>query len=163
MVVTSLESKTGGDVYGNIKKNIDDSIAVRPWTKEDIIKCGARRHTQKISNNQRIDKEEAGVWLWIFLVAAPIWLGLRSTIGIFLLPHSFFNFSFNICGMQILIFSIFILPAYIYYHSLLPTQSPRRLVCSCHHCLWHRSGKNRGAVGFQEEFSSRCPRRRNNY
>ena len=31
MVVTSLEIKTGGDVYGNVKKIINDSIAVRPW------------------------------------------------------------------------------------------------------------------------------------
>ena len=31
MVLTSLESKTRGDVYGNVKKIINDAIAVSPW------------------------------------------------------------------------------------------------------------------------------------
>ena len=55
----SLESQTGRDVYGNVKKTIDDIIAVTPWTTEDSLKCAARRHKQKISNNQIHDKEEA--------------------------------------------------------------------------------------------------------
>ena len=59
MVVTSLESKTRGDVYGNVKKIIDDAIAVSPWMTENSLKCAARRHKQKISNNQLLDKEEA--------------------------------------------------------------------------------------------------------
>ena len=59
MVVTSLGSKTRGDVYGNLKKIIDDATAVRPWMKEDRLKCALIRHNQKISNNQLLDKEEA--------------------------------------------------------------------------------------------------------
>ena len=59
MVVTSLESKTRGDVYGNVKKIIDDDISVSPWMTENSLKCAARRLKQKISNNQLIDKEEA--------------------------------------------------------------------------------------------------------
>ena len=59
MVVTSLESKTRVDVYGNKKKIIDDSIAVIPQMTEKILKCSARRHKQKISNNQLLDKEES--------------------------------------------------------------------------------------------------------
>ena len=31
MVATSLESKTRGNVYGNVKKIIDDDIAVSLW------------------------------------------------------------------------------------------------------------------------------------
>ena len=31
MVVTSLEKKTRGDVYGNVKKIINDAIDVMPW------------------------------------------------------------------------------------------------------------------------------------
>ena len=58
MVVTSLESKTRGDVYGNVKKIIDDAIAVSPWMTENSLKCAARRHKQKISNNKILDKEE---------------------------------------------------------------------------------------------------------
>ena len=121
MVVTSLESKTRGCVYGNVKKIIDDAIAVSPWMTEDSLKCAARRHKHKISNNQLLDKEEASVWLWIFLVATPIQLGFQAAIGLFLLPHSFFNLSFNICGMHILLSSIVIRPTCIYYHSFLPT------------------------------------------
>ena len=59
MVSISLETKTRGDVYGNVKKMIDDAIAVSPWMTENSLKCAARRHKQKISNNQLIDKEEA--------------------------------------------------------------------------------------------------------
>ena len=44
MVVTSLESKTRGDVYGNVKKIIDDAIVVSPWMIEDSLKCTVRRH-----------------------------------------------------------------------------------------------------------------------
>ena len=42
MVMTSLESKTRGDVYGNMEKIIDDAIAVSPWMIEDSLKCAAR-------------------------------------------------------------------------------------------------------------------------
>ena len=59
MVMTSLESKTRGDVYGNVKKKINDTIYVSPWTKEDILKCAARRHKQKIDKNHLHDKEKA--------------------------------------------------------------------------------------------------------
>ena len=31
IVMTSIESKTRGNVYGNVKKNINNTIAVRPW------------------------------------------------------------------------------------------------------------------------------------
>ena len=37
MVVASLESKTKGDVYGNMKKIIDDVIAVSPWITQDRL------------------------------------------------------------------------------------------------------------------------------
>ena len=57
MVVTSLEIKIRGDVYGNVKI-IDDNIDVIPWMTENSLKCEARRHKQKISNNQLLDKEE---------------------------------------------------------------------------------------------------------
>ena len=56
MVMTSLEIKKRGDVYGNLKV-INDAIAVRPWMIEDSQKCAARRHEQKISNNKLLDKE----------------------------------------------------------------------------------------------------------
>ena len=59
MVVISLERKTGGDIYGNVIKNINDAIAVIPRMIEDSLKCSARIHKQKISNNQLLDKEEA--------------------------------------------------------------------------------------------------------
>ena len=59
MVVISLESKTRGDVYGNMKKIIDYAIAVSPWMKENRLQCEARRHKKKISNNKILDKEEA--------------------------------------------------------------------------------------------------------
>ena len=49
MVSTSLESKTRGDVYGNVKKIIDGAIAVSPLMTEDILKCAVRRHKHKIS------------------------------------------------------------------------------------------------------------------
>ena len=52
MVITSLETKTRDDVYGDLKKIIDDAIGVSTWTKEDIQKCATRRHKKKISNNQ---------------------------------------------------------------------------------------------------------------
>ena len=48
VVVTSLERKTRGDVYENVKEIIDDAIAVGPWMTEDSLKCAARRHMQKI-------------------------------------------------------------------------------------------------------------------
>ena len=73
--MTSLESKTRGGVYGNVIKIIDDAITDSPWMTEDNLKCAEIRHKQKISNNKIIDKEEAGVWLWIFMVAAAIQLG----------------------------------------------------------------------------------------
>ena len=56
MVMISLERKKRGDVYGNIKKIIDDAISVSPWMTEDSLKCAARIHKQKISNNQLLDK-----------------------------------------------------------------------------------------------------------
>ena len=87
MVMISLESKTRGHVYRNVKKIIDDAIAVSLCMTEDSLKCAAIRHTQKISNNQLLDKEESGVWLWVFLVATPIWLGFRAAVWVFLLPH----------------------------------------------------------------------------
>ena len=59
IVSTSLEREKRGDVYGNVKKIIDDAIAVSPLITENSLKCAARRHKQKISNNQLIDKEEA--------------------------------------------------------------------------------------------------------
>ena len=59
MVLTSLESKTRSDVYGNVKKIIDDAIYVSPWIIEYSLKCAARRHKQKISKNQLLDKKEA--------------------------------------------------------------------------------------------------------
>ena len=52
MVVKSLESKTIGDVYGNVKKIIDDAIYASLWMTENSLKCTPRRHKQKISNNQ---------------------------------------------------------------------------------------------------------------
>ena len=57
--MTSLESKTRGDVYKNAKRIIDYAISVRPCITENILKCAARGHKKKISNNQLFDKEEA--------------------------------------------------------------------------------------------------------
>ena len=59
VVETFLEIKSRGDVYGIVKKIIDDAIAVIPWMIGDSLNCAARRHKQKISNNQIIDKEES--------------------------------------------------------------------------------------------------------
>ena len=59
MVVISLERKTRADVYGDVKKIIDDAIAVSLWMTEDSLKCAARRHKQKIISNQILDKEES--------------------------------------------------------------------------------------------------------
>ena len=86
IVVKSLERKTRGDVYGDVKK-IYDAIAFSPFMTEDSLKCAAIINKQKISKNQLLDKEEAGVWLWIFLVAVPTWLGLRAALVIFILPN----------------------------------------------------------------------------
>ena len=49
MVMTSLESKTRGDVYVNVKI-IDDVNAVSTRMTENS--CVAREHKQKIINNQ---------------------------------------------------------------------------------------------------------------
>ena len=57
--MTSLESKIRGDVYGNVKKIIDDAISVNPWMTYNSLECAARRHKQKISNNRLIHTEEA--------------------------------------------------------------------------------------------------------
>ena len=57
--MTSLERKKRGDVYRNLKKIIDDSIAFSPWMIENRLKCAVRRHKQNISNNKPLDKEEA--------------------------------------------------------------------------------------------------------
>ena len=35
--MTSLDIKTKGDVYGNVKKNINNTIAVRPWMTQDTL------------------------------------------------------------------------------------------------------------------------------
>ena len=59
MFMTSLERKTSGDVYGNIKKLINDAISVSPCMTEYSLKCAAIRNKQKISNNQILDKEES--------------------------------------------------------------------------------------------------------
>ena len=40
-------------------KITNDTLAVSPWMTKDIQKCAARRHNQKINNNQKLDKEEA--------------------------------------------------------------------------------------------------------
>ena len=45
-------------MFKEMWKIIDDVIDVRPRMKETILKCAARRHKQKIGNNQLIDKEE---------------------------------------------------------------------------------------------------------
>ena len=42
MVMTSLESKTRGDVYINVKKIIDDAIYVSPCMTGDSLNCAAR-------------------------------------------------------------------------------------------------------------------------
>ena len=42
-----------------MNKIVDDAIYVSPWMTGDSLKCVARRHKQKISSNQLIDKEEA--------------------------------------------------------------------------------------------------------
>ena len=57
--MTCIESKTRGDVYGNVKEIINDDIGVTPWMTEDILKCAATRHKQKTSNNKLPDKEES--------------------------------------------------------------------------------------------------------
>ena len=57
MVSTSLEIKTRGDVYGNLKRIIDYAIAVSPWMTKISLKCASIRHKQKIGNNQLIDQE----------------------------------------------------------------------------------------------------------
>ena len=44
MAVTYLERKTRGDVYRNVKKIIDDSIAVSPWMTGGRLNCAAIRH-----------------------------------------------------------------------------------------------------------------------
>ena len=59
MVMKYLESETKVDVYGNLKTIISGGITVSPWMTEDRLKCAARRHKHKISNNQLLDKEEA--------------------------------------------------------------------------------------------------------
>ena len=57
--MTSLEIKTSGGIYGNVKKIIDNSIYIIPWMTDNSLMCAARRHKQKISNNKILDKEEA--------------------------------------------------------------------------------------------------------
>ena len=57
MVVTSIESKKRGDVYGNVNKIIDDAITVSPWMTDNSLKFAVIRHKHKISNNQLPDKE----------------------------------------------------------------------------------------------------------
>ena len=59
MVARSLEIKTRRYVYRNVKKTINDAIAVIPWMTENILQCAARRHKQKTSYNKIINKEES--------------------------------------------------------------------------------------------------------
>ena len=59
MVLTYLEIKTRGNVYVNLKKMIDDAIAVSPWMTDNSLKYEARRHQHKTSNNELIDKKDA--------------------------------------------------------------------------------------------------------
>ena len=42
MVMISLGSKTRGDVYRNMKKIIDDAIAIIPWMTKDSLKCSPK-------------------------------------------------------------------------------------------------------------------------
>ena len=44
MVMTSIESKTRGDIYVNVKKIINDSITVSPCMTEDSLKFASIRH-----------------------------------------------------------------------------------------------------------------------
>ena len=48
-------------MFTEMWKIIDDAIAVIPWRTQDSLKFSARRHKQKISNNQLLDKEEAEI------------------------------------------------------------------------------------------------------
>ena len=57
MVVTSLEIKTRGDVYGNMKNIINDDISVSLWMTGDSLNCLGRRYKHKLSNNEPLDKE----------------------------------------------------------------------------------------------------------
>ena len=56
MVVIYLESKTRGDFYGNVKKIINDDIAVSSRMKQDSLKRLSIRRKKKIGNNQIIYK-----------------------------------------------------------------------------------------------------------
>ena len=57
--MTSLESKTRGDVYGNVKKSLMMILLLYHGWLRAANKCAAKRHKQKISNTELIDKEEA--------------------------------------------------------------------------------------------------------
>ena len=57
--MTSLESKTKCDIYGNVKEIINDAISIIPWMTEDRIKCAERRKNHKIRNKQQLDKKYA--------------------------------------------------------------------------------------------------------
>ena len=46
-------------MFTEMRKNIYDDIAVSQWMTENSLKCAARRHKKKISNNQLLDKEES--------------------------------------------------------------------------------------------------------
>ena len=59
--MTSLERKTRVDDYVNVKI-INDAISVIPCMTEESLKCAERIHNQNISNNQILDKEEAGAY-----------------------------------------------------------------------------------------------------
>ena len=48
VVVTSLESKTRGDIYRIVKIIINNAITIGPWMTEYILKCAERRHKKEI-------------------------------------------------------------------------------------------------------------------
>ena len=58
MVVTYLEEKIRGDLYVEVGKKMV-SFFVIPWMTENKTKCAAIIHKKKISNDKKIDKEEA--------------------------------------------------------------------------------------------------------
>ena len=57
--MTSPESKTGGDVYRNVKNIIDDAISGTSWMTQNILNCTSRRHKHDKINNHLLDKEES--------------------------------------------------------------------------------------------------------
>ena len=39
-------------MFTDMLKIINVAVAIRPWIKEENLKCAATRHNKKISNNQ---------------------------------------------------------------------------------------------------------------